>query len=261
MNREEAKEVLRLFRADSTQPDDPQVAEALQQAQRDPELREWLERSCAFHAAMRQRLQQLPVPTDLPQAILARSAPVLGRSSIPVPLGSAVAKDRQKIIRPVWRQRSGWLAAAAGVAVLLGLAVLWLQPRTPDRFSDYRSRMIRNAARRYRMDILTNDLNQVRQFLARRGAPADFVLPNGLDKLSVTGGVSARWRGHPVSMVCFDRGDKQMLFLFVVDRSAVKDPPPATQVAKVNQLLTSSWSQGDKTYVLAGPEDTALLRK
>jgi hypothetical protein len=89
-------------------------------------------------------------------------------------------------------------------------------------------------------------------------------LAKGLEQLPITGGVVTRWRGNAVSMVCFDRGDKQMLFLFVLDRSAFKDAPPAAgqaQVEKVNRLLTSSWSEGDKTYILAGPEDTELLRK
>src|SRR5439155_25361796 len=107
----------------------------------------------------------------------------------------------------------------------------------------------------------SNDLKEVRQFLGRRGAPADFAVTNGLEKLSITGGVCSRWRSHPVSMVCFDRGDRQMVFLFVVDRAALKDPPPGSkQMAKVNKLLTSSWSEGGRTYLMAGPEDSAVLR-
>jgi hypothetical protein len=63
-------------------------------------------------------------------------------------------------------------------------------------------------------------------------------------------------------MVCFDRGDKQMLFLFVMKRSAVKDPPPPTpQLGKVRQMLTASWTQGENTYVLAGPEEAGFLGK
>ena len=170
---------------------------------------------------------------------------------------------QSRIIRPVlWWRKPAWMAAAAAIALLGALVMIWLQPAPKDRFSDYRSRMVRMAMRQYRMDIATNDLKAVRQFLEKRGAPSRFVLDNGLEKLSITGGVFSRWRGNPVSMVCFDRGDKQMLFLFVLDRSAVKDAPPrAPQSAKVNKLLTTSWSEGDETYLLAGPEDSALLRE
>jgi hypothetical protein len=76
------------------------------------------------------------------------------------------------------------------------------------------------------------------------------------------GGGLLRWRSNPVAMVCFDRGDRQMLFLFVMDRSAIPDPPPTTpKIAQVNKLLTASWTQGDRTYVLAGPEDAEFVRK
>ena len=61
-------------------------------------------------------------------------------------------------------------------------------------------------------------------------------------------------------MVCFDRGDRQMLFLFVLGRSALKDAPStAAEMAKVNKLMTQSWTQGDKTYLLAGPPDSLPL--
>ena len=83
-----------------------------------------------------------------------------------------------------------------------------------------------------------------------------------LERLHLTGVVRLTWRSNPVAMVCFDRGDKQMLFLFVMKRSAVKDPPPETpHLAKVLQLLTVSWSRGDNTYVLAGPEEAGFVRK
>jgi len=53
-----------------------------------------------------------------------------------------------------------------------------------------------------------------------------------------------------------------MLFLFVMKRSAVKDPPPKTpQLAKVRQMLVASWTLGDNTYVLAGPEEADFLKK
>ena len=84
------------------------------------------------------------------------------------------------------------------------------------------------------MDLVTNDMRQIRQFMAQRGAPADYHVPRGLERLQLTGGGRLTWRNNPVSMVCFDRGDKQMLFLFVMKRSAVKDPPPKTpRVAEV----------------------------
>jgi hypothetical protein len=78
----------------------------------------------------------------------------------------------------------------------------------------------------------------------------------------LTGGGGLQWRSHPVAMVWFNRGDDQMLFLFVMKRSALKDPPAETpQVSKVTELQMVSWTQGGYTCVLAGPEEPQFLRK
>jgi hypothetical protein len=139
---------------------------------------------------------------------------------------------------------------------------VWLNPPTPDRFANYQARMVSQALREYRMDLVTNDMRQVRQFMAARGAPDDYHVPQGLERLQLTGGGLLAWRSNPVAMVCFDRGDKQMLFLFVMKRTALKDPPPeAPQVSKVSQILTVSWTRGDNTYVLAGPEEAGFVQK
>jgi len=106
-------------------------------------------------------------------------------------------------------------------------------------------------------------MREVRRFLEERGAPSDYELTKGLEKLTLTGAGLLRWRSNPVAMVCFDRGDKQMVFLFVMNKAAVKDSPPAAppQVAQVNKLLTVSWTRDDYSYVLAGPEEPDFEKK
>ena len=112
------------------------------------------------------------------------------------------------------------------------------------------------------MDIVTNDMRAVRRFLEERGAPSEYELTEGLEKLTLTGAGLLEWRSNPVAMVCFDRGDNQMLFLFVMNKAAVKDSPPAApQVEQVNKLLTVSWTRDDYTYVLAGPEEPDFEKK
>ena len=239
MNTSEAKEVLLLYRPGTTDASEPGVAEALELARRDPELGKWWERHRAFQKAMRTKFQEIEVPVHLKSSLLIR--------------GSV----RRKAIPPqVWWRSRASLTAAAVVLLMIGLAGVWLRPRVPDRFANYQTRMVSDARRQYSMDLVTNDMREIRQYMARHDAPADYTVPRGLERLSLTGGGRLTWRNNPVAMVCFDRGDKQMLFLFVMKRSAVKDPPPATpRTAEVNQMLTVSWTQGDNTYVLAGPEE------
>lgn len=242
MTQEEAKKILGTWRANE-RASHPEVAEALDLAGRDPELRQWFEQQRAFHSAMREKFQQIEVPAGLKDRILAE----------------------KKIIRPQFFGRTpAWSVAAASVALLLGLVGLWWksQPPPTDRFSDYQARMVRTVLREYRMDLITNDLAQIRQFQTTNGAPADYVLTPGLQRLTLTGAGVLHWQNHPVSMVCFDRGDKEMVFLFVISRSALKRAPSATpEWGKVNKLVTFSWSEGDKIYLLAGPEDPEFQRK
>jgi hypothetical protein len=242
----EAKEILLLYRPGTADTADPQIAEALELARRDPELGRWFEQHSAFQKTMRAKFQQIEVPAHLKASLLIRGA---------------VAP---KILPPqAWWRSPIWLTtAAAAVVLLLGVVGVWRKPRVPDRFANYQARMVSQALREYRMDLVTNDMRQIRQFMADRGAPDDYQVPQGLEHLQLTGGGLLTWRSHPVSMVCFDRGDKQMLFLFVMKRSAIKDPPlEAPQVSKVSQMLTVSWTRGDNTYVLAGPEEAGFLQK
>jgi len=53
-----------------------------------------------------------------------------------------------------------------------------------------------------------------------------------------------------------------MVFLFVMNRAALKDPPPQSPVVgRINALVTVSWANGDKAYLLAGPNEAGFLQK
>jgi hypothetical protein len=245
VNSAEAREILLLYRPGTADAAEPQMAEALGLARQEPELGRWFEQHRAFQKAMRAGFRQIEVPAHLKASLLIQKP-----------------AQRTFLTPQVWWRRPVWLTSAAAVVLLLGLAGAWLRPRTPDRFANYQSRVVGAAQLAYRMDVVTNDMQQVRQFLASRGAPADYNLTRGLEHLQLTGGGRLTWRSNPVTMVCFDRGDKQMLFLFVMKRSAVKDPPPKTpQLAKVRQMLAARWTQGDNTYVLAGPDEADFIKK
>jgi hypothetical protein len=243
VNREEAKRILELYRPGTADARDPEIAAAIELTRGDAEFQRWFEQHCVLQGALRRKFRDLPVSA-------ARKASILAQ---------------RKIVRPeAWWRSPVWLAAAAAVVLLAGLASLWLRPRPTDRFADFRARMVSTALRvgTYQMSIVTNDMVPVRQFMAARGAPADYALTRGLGALPLTGGDVLQWRGHPVSMVCFDRGDKQMLYLFVLPRTAFTDPPPSAPVlAKVNKLQTASWTEGDKAYLLAGPDEADFGRR
>jgi len=244
VNRAQAKQILLLYRPGIDSAADPEVADALELVRQDPELASWFEQHQAFQAAMRSKLRQLDVPAHLPEMILTS----------------------HKVVRPaLFWQRPVWIAAAAIFLILLGIAALALRPSVPDRFTNYRETMVSAAVRMYGMDLETGDQARLRNFIEQKGAPADYRLTQGLEQLPLKGGGLQRWRGNPVSMVCFNRPGEKMLFLFVLKRSALKDPPPETpakaELAQLAGLMTASWTQGDNAYLLAGADESGFVEK
>jgi hypothetical protein len=241
MNSQEARQVLLLYRPGTADAEDPQIIEAIGCARRDPALAQWFEQHCAFQKALRSKLRQIEVPAHRKLALLV---------------------SKPMVRPPAWWHNPVWLAAAASLVLLLGLAGIWAKPRGSASFVNFQSRMVSTALRQYRMDVVTNDMSEVRRFLAAGGAPADYGLPGGLERLRLTGAGLLRWSNHPVSMVCFDRGDNQMIYLFVLNRSALSNPPPQMpQLAKVSEMMTASWTRGDRIYLLAGPEEPDFAGK
>jgi len=248
VNHDEAKNILLLYRPGTADTDDPRIAEALATAKRDRELADWLEEHCARQKTLRAKFRQISAPAGLKEQIISEQA------------------ARERISS--WR-RNGFFAVTAVVAGLVVLASVWFTRQSnDDTFAIYRSRMAKIAQTGYRMDLATNNPAAIRAYLAASNAPADYVLPASLARTDTTGCAVENWRGAKVSMVCFRTGrpltpgQSSDLWLFVVDRTAVKDAPAAAapRFIQVNNLMTATWTEGDKLYVLGTQGDEAALR-
>jgi uncharacterized membrane protein YbaN (DUF454 family) len=249
MNRDEAKTILLLYRPGTADAGDPEIAAVLALAKQDPELTRWLAEHSAQQETVRAGFRKITVPAGLKEQIISEQA------------------AHEKML--FWRRRAV-LAATAGVMALVALASFWFQPRqNDDTFAIYRSRMVGVALRGYVMDLATNNPAQIQGYLAHNQAPADYVLPASLAKTAVTGCAIESWQGAKVSMICFRTGkplppaQPSDLWLFVIDRAAMKDAPPvgSHQFVKVNKLMTVTWTQGDKLYVLGVEGDEQALRQ
>lgn len=232
MTIEQAKQILRPAVLAREADSDPQITEALALANREPALREWLEGQRDLQNAVRRNLREIPVPANLREQILAS----------------------RKIIPPLtwWKHPMLWSAAA--VLMLLCGAGLWLSD-APDQNNPatFRGRMVGAVLRQYTMDIATNDMSQVRAFLASKNAPADYTLPGKLASLPLAGGGILSWKGQKVSMVCFNSLKQGTLFLFVVDDSTLETGfIGVREFEQVNKLSTVTWHSKGRTYVLAG---------
>jgi len=249
VDRAQAKEILSLYRPWAPDQDDPELAQALELAKRDPELAHWLAEHCALQEALRAKFSEAAVPEGLMEQIISERKAHLMRG----------------------RRRNAVLAAAVAIALFVLIGVMNHHPQPPEDkgFSDFRHQMAATVLRSYpKMDLETADLAQIRQFLVRTQAHGDYILPKGLQAATPTGCATLNWQGHRVAMICFNSGKSAAstvpdLFLFVVNRSALADAPNtgSKEVVPIVSLETASWSQGDKTYVLGGFGNEDFLRQ
>ena len=245
MTKEQAILILTIYRPGIDDAADPEVMAALNLADSDRELATWLAENTALFEEVRAKLKQIEVPADgVSRALRGRPA--------------------KWFLFPAW-PRGPWLAAAAGVMLLLGLGGVWFWTNRglPHEFQTWRSGMVRKAMENYHMDFATNDLRQIREYLARNGGHTNYWLSPALEKLPGDGCGLLRWHNRPVTMICFAMREGEDLYLFIVDRAALSDPPTGAepQFAKVGQFTTASWTTEDKTYLLAGAVDETSLRR
>jgi hypothetical protein len=248
VNHDEAKMLLLCYRPGTTDAEDPQVAEALALAERDPELKEWLAVHCTRESVVREKFRQIAAPAGLKEQIISEQA----------------AHDRMNR----WRKKFAPMALAA-LVLLMALCTFWYyRPVPDDTLAIYQSRMAGVALRGYAMDVATNDPAAIRAYLAQNHAPADFILPASLQQATLAGCAVEGWQDVKVAMICFRTRQAPPdaatdLWLFVVDRTAVKKSSagPVPQLSQVNRLTAATWVQGDKLYFLGTAGDLQTLQQ
>lgn len=249
MNRDEAKNILLLYRLGTADEADLQVIEALLLAKQDAELAAWLKSISAQQELLRAKFQQIAVPAGLKEQIISEQK----------------AKDHR-----LSQRRRAMLAGAGALVALLVASLFWFRSRPNETaLAIYENQMVGVALRGYSMDLVTNDVVPIRGYLARNQAPSDFILPASLQKAEVAGCAVQNWQAGKVSLICFrtskplppdEQGD---LWLFVVDQTAVTGAPADELVRfeKVNQLTTAVWTKNGKLYLLGIRGDESELQK
>jgi hypothetical protein len=249
MTRDQARKTLLLYRPGTADAAEPEIAEALALAQQDAELSRWLAQQVAQQEIVRAKIRQMPVPAGLKEQI--------------------ISERRVFAQKRVMHLAITWVAALAGVMAIGWWAAVVLQrPPDDDTFSNYRNRMVSAALRDYSMDLETNNAAKIRDYLAQQRVAVNYELPAGLQKAAEAGCAIKSWQGAKVALLCFRTGQplspggKSDMWLFVVDRTAVKGAPAATepQFAKINKLMTATWTRGGKLYLLGAAVDEQALR-
>lgn len=242
MDKEQAKSILRNYRPGETELLSKQTQEALAMARNDPELATWFGRHCA---AVAQTSGRTPTPaTSLD-------------SEKPTPDAETEAKAAGK-------NRVRNISLGVVVAMLIAGLVLYLMtpPKPENTLANFRSQMANLAQHSFPMKTPATGLDQIREyFRTNSGAPA-LELPRNLEKLPGHGAAVFQWHNQPVSLVGFDAGGETNLYLFLADSPEIIDPPAKgkTEWVVMGQLMTVCWTSGMRVYLLAGPNDEALLK-
>jgi hypothetical protein len=241
MNNQEAKLILQAYRPNGQDASDPFFTEALEQAQRDPELQKWFAEENVLHTCLKTRLETaIPVPPGLKSELLAL----------------------RKTVRPTpwWLQP---MKLAAAVAMLLSLGtVMFLLAQRPTQLARFREAMAHSSAQmQEHVAFESHDFAKIQQWLQGQNMDTHFDLPVTLQGGIPQGCRVVDWNGLKVTMLCFFK-DGQHMDLFVMDRTGLPSLPEngALQFAKAGSLMTATWASGQKVYLLTG-QSKELLQK
>lgn len=249
MNIEEAKALLAATRAGESDPDNPDLADALRLAEQEPELAAWLETEYAFDEAFSAKLQEIKPPDDL-KARLHALAPEDER------LGESPATTDDKVIslpKRAWWQRGGILSAAATIVILFAFGTLLLDPTEVDAsegLPHYYDHVTNHRHSGPELHKALEDMEVIRQELAQKEHPVPGILPDKIDELLEIGYGHFEYKGFPVSVIHMSNG--HIYHLYLIDRSAfdADDNISKPQVLASNKLALMAWMDNDHLYVL-----------
>jgi hypothetical protein len=251
MDSREAREILKLYRPGDNDSADPRMAEALEQAKRDPELAAWFAQHRAVCAVIRSRLKGIPIPAGLKRKIIVERM------------------DHAKVI-PL--PGAAKILAAAAAIVILSLIGWSVFNRAPDErtFLNYRDRMAKSVQRGIPyMDFVSTNQADIREYFHTNRAPVDYALSKSLAQLPGEGGSVIAWYDQNVEMLCLNAGSSAPgqtndLWVFIANKTALPDAPApgaAPQFLKVGNLMTMSWTKDGKVYLLAARGEQEDLQK
>ena len=240
---EQAKLLLSAYRPGGADATDPAFAQALAQAQRDPQLRAWLEESQRFDEAITAKLRVVAVPPTLRATILA---------------GAKFSRPRR------WWQRMEMWAVAALLAVLATIFAVW--PRNGAPLASWQTDSLavldQIEAGTEHLDKLDPQPAHLVDWLREHAAPTPSALPPALVARTTFGCKTIDSHGRTVSLICFDLGGKDQAHLFTTTRAGLKFEPPQNHpiFSHRNHWNLASWRSGEDIHMLATLMDHERLR-
>jgi anti-sigma factor RsiW len=263
MDNQKAKFVLSSYQPALGPQGDEEMRQALEQTERDAELKEWLERQSAFDAEISRALNSVPVPEGLREEILS---------------GGRVTRSV-----PWWRKPAVGAVAIAAVLTLLTVlgamiyessredGVAGVEPVADDHaMADWQIQALETLNQGFELDWVpadpgkTGSLSAVREYLRQRQLPVPERVLANLDDAQIIGCMGYNGE-HRMSQVCFYTKDNQVVH--VIARAQPESqrtlPVDATRprFGGRGNWMTASWADQDADYMLVTRGAGELLRE
>lgn len=250
----EEKHILSAYRPGTEDDQDPLMSAALDQVEKDPELRTWFSEQLAMDASIREAMLKEPAPDGLYDDLLSIGEPL----------------RKSKIISLNRWNLGGWAAIAA--CFIFGLGFFFKDTLINNQVFGYHaglSKMDRvddfsDAMALFVSDTIIN-LNhfsenrvELNDWLQQANGPVFASLPSDLEALITLGCKKFYWKGDAVSLVCFHSVEGKIVHLFILDDLQI--PEGEFDTLKTMQyrrgLQSKGWvdSMHQKTYMLVGSD-------
>ena len=241
---EQARLLLSAYRPGGSDANDPAFAEALALAQRDPQLRAWLEDSQHFDRAISERLRTLDVPPDLRATILAGV----------------------RLSRPPrwWQSRRLWSLAA--VFAIVATATWFWWPR-PEKLEEWQIASLVTIeaveSGTDRLDVENSDPAPLFEWLRARSSPHPATIPSVMAGRKTFGCKAFDAHGRAVSVICFQVDSGGVAHLFTTPSAGLQLAPPKNHpvLKRHRNWNLASWSSGGQAYMLATTMEEAKFRQ
>jgi hypothetical protein len=245
MNNVEAKFILQGYRPNGADAADATFSAALEQAERDPQLRDWFAREQAFDRVVSAKLEVVQAPAGLREAILAG-----GRVTEPS------ERTRSFLRRPVW------LAMAAGFAVLVATGVaLW--PTGAAAKPDLGEFALADALHSETHGGHGDLTGALQASLDRPTTRLGDRLPVNFKALSAAGCRSLTFNGHEILEVCFKR-DGAWFHCYIARRAdfpSVLAAVHPTVADREGGAAVAMWSDASLLYVVVSKAGRSALER
>lgn len=238
MTNKEASFLLGAYRPNGLDAANPEFAEALDQAARDPELKHWFEDQRDFDSKMAAGVRSVPVPPDLRARIMAGA----------------------KVSRPARWYAPRRLLAMAALAMAFAAAGLWygMRQRGPGWEDQSLVALSSLLSGQDKFDAQSPSVADLQRWLSGAGSPNTAALPARLTAYASLGCKTISWRGHPISIICFHGPGNELVHLAMVDKASLPNPPPEghPEYEARDGWRMACWSQGSLAMMLVtrGPE-------